>query len=62
VIGLVLLVVFGLFEWKATESALLDHRLFEGGKNKGRTFALCMVLMCIEGIMLFAVAVFYNVE
>ncbi|KIW18439.1 hypothetical protein PV08_02727 [Exophiala spinifera] len=62
VIGLVILVVFVLFEWKGTKVPLVDHRLFEGGKSKGRTFALCMVLICIEGIMLFAVAVFYNVQ
>ncbi|KAF4338445.1 siderophore iron transporter [Fusarium beomiforme] len=62
VIGLVILVVFGLFEWKGTKSPLVDHGLFKGGKNQGRTFALCMALICIEGVMLFAVAVFYNVQ
>jgi hypothetical protein len=62
VIGLVVLIVFGLFEWKGTKSPLIDHRLFKGGRNEGRTFALCLVLICIEGIMLFAVAVFYNIQ
>lgn len=62
VIGLVTLVVFGLYEWKGTKSPLVDHGHFKGGKNEGRTFTLCMFLICIEGIMLFAVAVFYNIQ
>ena len=61
-IGIVLLIVFGLFEWKGTKTPLLDHRLFKGGRNEGRTFTICLILICIEGLMLFAVSVYYNVE
>ena len=61
IIGLVLLVGFGLYEWKGTQSGILSHELFRGGKNKGRVFALCNGLMIIESILGFPFIVFYSV-
>ncbi|KAK6397840.1 hypothetical protein LTR65_005088 [Meristemomyces frigidus] len=59
--GLVVLLSFFLFEWKGTSTGILHHELFTGGKEKGRTFAICTGLIFIEGIMLFAVIIFYPV-
>lgn len=61
VAGLVILVGFGLYEWKGTKSGILNHELFRGGKSAGRTFAICISLMFIEGIMLFSYIIFYPV-
>jgi hypothetical protein len=61
IIGLVVLVLFGLYEWKGTEAGILNHELFRGGKEMGRTFTLCVVLIFIEGILLFSYVLFYPV-
>ncbi|CAG9993191.1 unnamed protein product [Clonostachys byssicola] len=61
VIGLVTLVGFGVYEWKGTKTGILHHDLFRGGKAAGRTFSICVVLMMIEGIMLFSYVIFYPV-
>ncbi|VUC36414.1 unnamed protein product [Clonostachys rosea] len=61
VIGLVTLIGFGIYEWKGTKTGILHHELFRGGKAGGRTFAICIVLMMIEGIMLFSYVIFYPV-
>jgi|SRR5688572_21137174 hypothetical protein len=61
VIGLVTLISFGVYEWKGTKTGILHHELFRGGKAEGRTFAICIVLMLIEGIMLFSYVIFYPV-
>lgn len=61
IIGLVILIVFGLFEWKGNKTGILNHELFRGGKDRGRTFALCVLLIFIEGIMLFSYMIFYPV-
>uniref|UniRef100_A0A8H7NHM4 Major facilitator superfamily (MFS) profile domain-containing protein n=1 Tax=Bionectria ochroleuca TaxID=29856 RepID=A0A8H7NHM4_BIOOC len=52
---------FGVYEWKGTKTGILHHELFRGGKAGGRTFAICIVLMMIEGIMLFSYVIFYPV-
>jgi len=54
IIGFVLLICFGLYEWKGTKTGILHHELFSL-----RTFPLSVGLMFIEGIMLFSVVVFY---
>jgi hypothetical protein len=41
VVGIVILIAFALYEWKITKTGILNHDLFRGGKNAGRTFALC---------------------
>ncbi|KAK5095834.1 hypothetical protein LTS08_007971 [Lithohypha guttulata] len=61
VAGLVILVGFGTYEWKVTKSGILNHELFRGGKSAGRTFALCIFLIFIEGVLLFSYIVFYPV-
>ena len=61
VVGAVLLVAFGVYEWKFTQSGILHHDLFREGKDKGRTFAICIGLIFIEGIVLFSYMIFYPV-
>lgn len=61
VIGLVILAGFGLYEWKGTKTGVLNHGLFRGGKNAGRTVAICIALIFIEGLLLFAYIIFYPV-
>jgi hypothetical protein len=37
--GIIILISFGLYEWKGTKTGILNHELFRGGKAAGRTFA-----------------------
>ena len=59
--GIVILIGFFVFEWKGTKNGILHHELFQGGKERGRTFAICVGLIFIEGIMLFSIIIFYPV-
>ena len=59
--GIIILLSFGVYEWKATKTGILNHDLFRGGKAAGRTFAICVCLIFIEGIMLFSYIIFYPV-
>ncbi|KAJ5739323.1 hypothetical protein N7533_012107 [Penicillium manginii] len=61
IIGILCLFSFGFYEWKATTTGILHHELFRGGKTGGRTFALCVGLIFIEGILLFSYTIFYPV-
>lgn len=61
IIGLVLLVAFGIYEWLFTKTGILHHDLFVAGKDTGHTFAICVGLMFIEGILLFSYIIFYPV-
>ena len=61
IVGLVLLAGFGVYEWKGTKNGILNHELFRGGKSAGRTFAICVALIFIEGILLFSYVIFYPV-
>jgi len=61
VVGITTLAAFCIYEWKFTKTGILHHDLFRGGKNGGRTFALCLGLIFIEGILLFAYVIFYPV-
>jgi hypothetical protein len=61
IVGIVTLIAFGIYEWKFTKTGILHHDLFRGGKDCGRTFALCIGLIFIEGIILFAYVIFYPV-
>ena len=49
VIGAVLLIAFGLYEWKGTSEGIAHHDLFK----RGRTYGVLVVLMFIEGIGIF---------
>ncbi|OQV05609.1 hypothetical protein CLAIMM_10322 [Cladophialophora immunda] len=59
IIGIAGLVAFSLYEWKGTKSGILHHGLFQGDNNAGRTFAICVGLITVEGILLFAYVIFY---
>lgn len=61
VIGLVVFMAFFVYEWKGTKTGILHHELFRGGKSAGRTFAICVGLMFIEGIILFSYVIYYPV-
>jgi hypothetical protein len=61
VVGIALLIAFGVYEWKFTKTGILHHDLFRGGKNRGRTFAICVGLIFIEGILAFSYVIFYPV-
>lgn len=59
VAGIVVLIAFSIYEWKFTQTGILHHDLFRGGKDRGRTFAICLGLIFIEGVLLFAFVIFY---
>ncbi|KAJ4348295.1 uncharacterized protein N0V89_009667 [Didymosphaeria variabile] len=59
--GVVLCIAFGIYEWKGTRTGILHHDLFQGDNGRGRTFSLCVVLIMIEGILLFSYIIFYPV-
>ena len=59
VIGIATVIGFGLWEWKGTTNGILSHELFRGGKNRGQTFSLCVALIFLEAILLFAFIIFY---
>ena len=59
--GIIILISFGVYEWKGTKTGILNHDLFRGGKAAGRTFAICVSLIFIEGILLFSYIIFYPV-
>ncbi len=61
IVGITTLIAFGIYEWKFMKTGIMHHDLFRGGKNRGRSFAIFLVLMFIEGIILFAYVVFYPV-
>ncbi|TQS33405.1 hypothetical protein Golomagni_06251, partial [Golovinomyces magnicellulatus] len=42
-----------------TNTGILHHDLFRGGRDRGGTFSICVALIFIEGIMLFAYILFY---
>lgn len=61
VVGIIILLVFCLYEWKFTKTGILHHELFRGGKDRGRNFAISIGLIFIEGIVLFSFVIFYPV-
>ena len=61
IIGLIILIGFGAYEWKGTKTGILHHDLFRGGKAEGRTFAICIGLIFMEGIVGFAFIVYYPI-
>ena len=61
IIGIVILIGFGVYEWKGTKTGILHHDLFHAGKERGRTFSICVCLIFIEGILLFSYILFYPV-
>lgn len=61
VVGIVVMIAFGLYEWRFTKIGILHHDLFHGGRNRGRTFAICVSLIFVEGVLLFAYTIYYPV-
>ena len=60
-IGVVGLIAFGLYEWKGTATGIVHHDLFRGDKGHAKTFVLCVILIFIEGLSIFAFALFYPI-
>lgn len=52
--GILCLIAFGGWEWKGTNSGILDHRLF-----CGRNFPLSVVAMFVEGLAFFTVTSYF---
>ena len=61
IIGIVILILFGVYEWKFTSTGILHHALFRRGDGNGRTLAICIWLIFVEGILLFAYVGFYPI-
>ncbi|KAL2395177.1 hypothetical protein ABEF93_001442 [Exophiala dermatitidis] len=61
VLGIAILIGFGVYEWKGTRSGILHHDLFKGGRSRGQTFAICVLLILIEGILFFSFIIFYPI-
>ena len=56
VVGLVLLIMFIIYEWKFTKTGMLHHGLF----SRGRNFFICLVIIFAEGITFFAADTYYG--
>lgn len=61
VIGVVCLVGFCLYEWKGTSTGIVHHDLFDKTKTAVRTLIICLVLIHIEGILIFAFLLMYPI-
>ncbi len=61
IIGIIILIIFGIWEWKGTKTGILHHELFQGENDRGRSFALYNALIFIEAILLFTFAIFYPI-
>lgn len=62
VLGIVLSISFGIYEWKGTTTGILHHDLFRGGPpGAGRTFLISVGLIFIEGTLLFSFVIFYPI-
>ena len=58
IVGILMIITFGLYEWKGTKTGILHHDLFRGEKAQGRTFALCVGLLFFEAILIFSYGMF----
>lgn len=61
VVGGVLGVAFGLYQWRGTSTGILHHDLFMPGRDNGRTFALCTALFGVEAIIFASFIIFYPI-
>ncbi|UNI23002.1 hypothetical protein JDV02_008844 [Purpureocillium takamizusanense] len=59
VAGLVTLLAFFAYEWKGTKTGMAHHDLFRPGPNAGRVLGLFLILIFVEGVILFAWVIFY---
>jgi hypothetical protein len=56
-VGIVTLIVFGIYEWKGTSTGLLDHRMFEN-----RNFPILLAVAFVDGMLLFGLLSFMPQE
>jgi hypothetical protein len=61
VIGIFVLTAFGIYEWKGTKTGILHHELFRGGKESGRTFSICCLIISVEAVFAMSFIVFYPI-
>ncbi|KAJ5643139.1 uncharacterized protein N7484_005646 [Penicillium longicatenatum] len=61
IIGILSLITFSIYEWRFTTTGILHHNLFRGPNHSGRTLGICVALIFIEGVCLFAYVIFYPV-
>jgi hypothetical protein len=58
ILGIVGLIAFGLYEWKGTKTGIWTHELFTKSKSL-RTFVVCLILMFVEGVLVYSFILFY---
>ncbi|KAK4049357.1 hypothetical protein OIO90_005486 [Microbotryomycetes sp. JL221] len=56
IVGIVLMICFGLYEWKGTSTGLLHHGMFQK-----RNFPIALGAMAIEGVIFFNILAFVPV-
>ena len=56
--GIVLLTLFGVWEWKGTKTGIIHHELFTHSHSLS-TFCICVALVFAEGVLVYAFIVFY---
>ncbi|GAM88149.1 hypothetical protein ANO11243_061800 [Dothideomycetidae sp. 11243] len=61
IVGLIVIVVFGLYEWKGTSTGILNHDLFRKGTAHPRTLVLLIALLALEAIMIFGYSLFFPI-
>ncbi|OQV09750.1 hypothetical protein CLAIMM_13839 [Cladophialophora immunda] len=62
ILGIAVLGAFGAWEWKGTKTGIMSHDMFQKGPNgRTRPFPIYVALMCIEGIVLFTIIIFYPI-
>lgn len=59
IIGIAVLGLFTFYEWKLTKTGILHHDLFKDVSADGLTFSLCVLLIFLEGFLVFGYIVFY---
>lgn len=58
IIGCVMLIAFGIYEWKGRTDGMLHHDLFKNDRN----FALSLVIIVVEGAVFFSANAFFVFE
>ncbi|KPI34535.1 putative transporter [Cyphellophora attinorum] len=62
VVGIACLAALGVWEWKGTSTGMIPHAMFGAGDHSGRRFVFGCLLICFEGILLFAITVFVPIQ
>ena len=61
ILGVIILIAFGIYEWRGTKTGIFHPDLFSGGPEARRNFLICVGLLFIEGILLFTFGIFYPI-